>query len=79
METFISKTVTKVHDLQVAVSCFMGRKGSDVVSKSQITLCNPMTICLSYCFVIEASFLDVRGLGNDPANPHLAARLSCCR
>lgn len=79
METFISKPVTKVYDLQVAVSCFMRRKGSEVVSKSQITLCNPMKTRLSYCFVVEASFLVVRGLGNDPANSHLAARLSCCR
>lgn len=66
--------MTKVHDLQVALSCFMWREGSEVVSKSQITLCNPMKTHLSYCFVAEASFLVVRRLGNDPANSHLAAR-----
>lgn len=78
METFISPAVTKVYDLQVSV-LLMRRKGSKVVSKSQISLCNHMKTRLSHCFVVGASFSVVRSLGNDPANSHLAARLSCCR
>ncbi len=61
IETFISLSVTKVYDLQVAMFCFMRHKGSKVVSKSQITLCNPMKTHLSHCFVVEASFLVVGG------------------
>lgn len=63
METPISEAVTKVRDLQVAMSGFMRCKGSQVVSKSQIILCNPMKTHLSYCFVVKASFLVVRGAG----------------
>lgn len=53
---FISSAATEVCDLEVAVSCFMRCKCNKVVSKSQITLCNPMKTHLSHCFVVEASF-----------------------
>lgn len=79
METFIPPAVTKVCDLQVALSRYMRRRGSKVISKSQITLCHCMKTHLFHCFAVAASFLVVRGLGNDPANSHRAARLSCCR
>lgn len=65
-------------DLRVTVSCFLWRKGSKVVSKSQITLCDPMKTHLFYCFVAETSLLVVSRVGNNPANSHLAAILRCC-
>lgn len=80
MEAFIPPAVTKVYDLQVALSRYMRRRRSKVTSKSQITLCHHTKTHLFHCFAVAASsFLVVRGLGNDPANSHRAARLSCCR
>lgn len=46
-----------MHDLQVAMSYFMRPKCNTVVSKSQITLCDPMKTHLFSSFGVEIIFV----------------------